>query len=139
MIMIRRYLTHFFHFFVVIYKKSGLDYTILHPGGLLDTPAGVEEIIINVDDVLLQETKRSISRADVANLCVAALVVGKNKRVSFDCITQPVIQSTTIRDDDSTNNNAPSNTATTTTTTPKTAEQVLAAFLQTGRTTNYEL
>lgn len=68
---------------------SGLDYTVIHPGGLTDTPAGEEEYVLDVNDNLLKNTKRSISRADVANLCVAALSVGKGKKVALDCITQP--------------------------------------------------
>ena len=68
--------------------ESGLDYCIIHPGGLIDTPPGQEDFVLDVDDKLIKETKRSISRADVASLCVAALSVGKGKKLAFDCITQ---------------------------------------------------
>lgn len=70
--------------------ESGLAYTIIHPGGLKDTPAGREEIIIDVDDKLLNNTNRSISRGDVAALCVASLSVAKGQKVAFDCVTKPV-------------------------------------------------
>jgi len=79
---------------------SGLDYTILHPGHLVDIPGGQEEFVLGVDDELygFSHPKNStskenraggtrIGREDVAELCVAALSVGKGKQISFDCIT----------------------------------------------------
>lgn len=75
---------------------SGLDYTIIHPGGLKDTPAGQEALVLDVDDKLLENKKRSISRGDVANLCVAALTVGKGRSVALDCITQEVEDGATV-------------------------------------------
>ena len=78
--------------------ESGLDYTIIHPGGLLDTPASQEQLMLDVDDKLIKNEKRSISRADVANLCVAALEVGKEgQSVSFDCIASEVEEGTEIQ------------------------------------------
>jgi len=77
--------------------ESGLDYTIIHPGGLTDTPAALEQLVLDVDDKLIKNEKRSISRADVANLCVAALEVGRDgQSVSFDCIATEVEQGTKI-------------------------------------------
>ena len=78
--------------------ESGLDYTIIHPGGLLDTPASQEQLMLDVDDKLIQNEKRSISRADVANLCVAALeVCNEGQSVSFDCIASEVEEGTEIK------------------------------------------
>jgi len=68
--------------------SDDLDYMIIHPGGLVDKPAGEENLVLDVDDKLMKNTKRSISRADVAKLCVAALSLGKGKKVSLDCITR---------------------------------------------------
>jgi uncharacterized protein YbjT (DUF2867 family) len=68
--------------------ESGLDYTIIHPGGLIDTPPGQEDFVLDVDDKLIQREKRSISRADVAALCVSALTVARGKKVSLDAITE---------------------------------------------------
>lgn len=96
---------------------SGLDYTIIHPGGLTDSPAGEEEFVLDVNDKLLNNTKRSISRADVANLCVAALSVAKGKKVALDCITQP-------REDDEP---------------VKTAEEALQLFLEESKVYDYAL
>ena len=94
-----------------------LSYTILHPGGLIDSPAGMEDFVLDVDDKLMQNKKRSISREDVANLCVAALVHGKGKKVSLDCITVPV-------------ENGKS---------PKSADAAFTEFLQEQKTYNYAL
>lgn len=93
--------------------QSGLAYTIIHPGGLVDTEPGLEEFVLDVDDKLIKNEKRSISRADVAKLCVAALVEGKGTNVSFDCITREG--------------------------TPVSAGEALQAFLATGKTANYDL
>lgn len=98
--------------------QSGLRYTIIHPGGLIDDPAGEEELVLDVDDKLMKNTNRSISREDVANLCVASLIVGgPDDSVSFDCITRPVNEGQPV----------PS------------AEEALTAFLKSGVTANYAL
>jgi len=87
--------------------ESGLDYTILHPGHLVDAPGGSEEYVLGVNDELYKLNHRQnntssnitdasekrrgavthISREDVAEMCVAALSAGKGKKISFDCIT----------------------------------------------------
>lgn len=67
--------------------QSGLSYTIIHPGGLKDTPGGQKRLVLDVDDVLLKNKERQISRADVAELCVASLTVSAQKNVAFDCIS----------------------------------------------------
>ena len=36
-----------------LYSQSGLDYTIIHPGGLLNTPSGEKQLVLDVDDKLL--------------------------------------------------------------------------------------
>jgi len=95
-----------------------MDYTIIHPGGLKDTPGGVSEFILDVDDKLLKrEKKRSISRADVAALCIASLTMGRGKKLSFDCITSEIED---------------------TGTTPKSADLALTDFIAEGRTCSYE-
>jgi NAD(P)H-binding len=102
--------------------ESGLDYAIIHPGGLIDTPAGERELWLDVDDKLMVNNPRSIPRGDVANLCVAALTVGKGRKISFDCITRPPIAS----GDDSH-------------VSVKSAEQALLDFLAEGKSYNYDL
>ena len=79
---------------ILVYKRkaekylvdSGLHYTIIHPGGLKDTPCGEMDLKLDVNDNLLNEAKRSISRCDVARLCVASLTAFNGENSSFDCI-----------------------------------------------------
>ena len=97
-----------------------MSYTIIHPGGLIDDNDNEnnkeEELVLDVDDKLMEQhgdgAKRSISRANVASLCVASLDMTEN--VSLDCI--------------STHNKNPISAA-----------HSLEAFLKTKQTTNYEL
>mmetsp|Transcript_3182 Transcript_3182/g.10519 ORF Transcript_3182/g.10519 Transcript_3182/m.10519 type:complete len:321 (+) Transcript_3182:50-1012(+) len=64
--------------------ESGLDYTIIHPGGLLDKPGGERKLVIGVDDELLKDKSRSIPRADVAAVCVQALLTDGASKRSID-------------------------------------------------------
>ncbi len=68
--------------------KAGMTFTIVHPGGLLDKPGGEQALVVDVDDVLLQRTTRSIPREDVAEVCVQALLQPKAKNVAFDVIAE---------------------------------------------------
>ncbi len=77
---------------------SGLQYTIIHPGGLVDPPEpNTMELILDVDDKLMQNEKKSIARTDVANLCIAALTESGGKSVSFDCIGKQLDEGEEIR------------------------------------------
>lgn len=67
---------------------SGLPYTIIHPGGLLDKEGGVRQIVFGVDDKLLNEKTRSIPRADVAEVCVQALTNKNALNRSFDIVSK---------------------------------------------------
>lgn len=72
---------------------SGLDYTIVRAGGLLDEPGGVREPIVGKDDVLLANPPGgippSISRADVAEVVVQALREPQARNKAFDIISKP--------------------------------------------------
>lgn len=98
---------------------SGLQYTVIHPGGLVDTEASQMELVLDVDDNLMKNEKKSISRGDVANLCIAALTESGDKSVSFDCVGRDVAESEES--------------------TIKSAEDVLKNFLATGKTADYRL
>lgn len=98
-------------------EKSGLRYTIIHPGGLKDTPGGISNFILDVDDILLKREKRSISRADVAKLCTAALKDSSGQSVSLDCITEEALEGQQV----------------------KSAEAALSEFLSQKKTCNYSL
>lgn len=82
---------------ILLYKRkaeeylvaSGLEYAIIHPGGLIDAPGGEREVVLGVDDALLAGTVRSIPRADVASLTVACLTAPEAAAVSLDCVAKP--------------------------------------------------
>uniref|UniRef100_A0A7S2GM22 NAD(P)-binding domain-containing protein n=1 Tax=Haptolina brevifila TaxID=156173 RepID=A0A7S2GM22_9EUKA len=63
--------------------SSGLPYTIVHPGGLLNEEGGKREIVIGVDDERT-EGERSIPREDVAEVMVQALQIPAYRGRSFD-------------------------------------------------------
>lgn len=68
---------------------SGLEYTIIHPGGLLDETGGVRELVVGIDDEQIGTDNRSIPRADVAELLVASLEFESFKNRSFDARSKP--------------------------------------------------
>jgi len=69
---------------------SGIAYyTIVHPGGLLDEPGGVRELVVGVDDQQVATDNRSIPRADVARLLVASLEHESYRNRSFDARSKP--------------------------------------------------
>lgn len=61
----------------------GLNYTILHPGGLLHAPGG-RRVVFGVDDSLLDRTGHSIPRDDVAEVMVQSLFVPQMRNRSLD-------------------------------------------------------
>ncbi|MGC9505214.1 SDR family oxidoreductase [Baaleninema sp.] len=72
---------------------SGIDYTIIRAGGLLDEPGGERQLLVGKDDALLKNTpgdiKPSIPRADVAELVVRALLEPTARNKAFDTISNP--------------------------------------------------
>ena len=72
---------------------SGIDYTIVHPGGLLDKPGGVRELLVGKNDTLLNNPPNgiptSIPREDVAEVVVQALREPNARNKSFDIISKP--------------------------------------------------
>lgn len=77
---------------------SGIPYTIIHPGGLIDKKGGEREIVFGVDDKLLKETSKSIPRDDVAEVCIQALSQPGALRRSFDVISRPPGEGTVTTD-----------------------------------------
>lgn len=63
---------------------SGIPYTIIRAGGLLDKPGGHRELIVGKDDELLQTETRTVPRADVAEVCIQALKFEEAKSKAFD-------------------------------------------------------
>lgn len=79
---------------------SGITYTIVHPGGLVDEEGGQREIVVGVDDQQLGTDNRNIPRADVAELLIASLLHDSYKNRSFDARTKPVGEGSTTTDFD---------------------------------------
>lgn len=62
-------------------RASGLNYTIVRPGGLYNEPGGEQLIVFEQGDNVKQVT---ITRADVANICVAALRYPEARNRTFE-------------------------------------------------------
>lgn len=63
-------------------RQSGLDYAIIRPGGLKDTPGGRCKLIFGQGDQLLG----TISRSDLAEVCLYALQYPHPMRMTFEVI-----------------------------------------------------
>lgn len=72
---------------------SGIDYTIVRAGGLLDKPGGKRELLVGKDDEMLKsppdDIPTSIPRADVAEVVVQALQEANARNKAFDVISKP--------------------------------------------------
>ncbi|KAG9454657.1 hypothetical protein H6P81_007561 [Aristolochia fimbriata] len=68
---------------------SGIPYTIIRAGGLQDKEGGVRELVVGKDDELLQTEIRTIARADVAEVCIQALLIEESKFKAFDLASKP--------------------------------------------------
>lgn len=72
---------------------SGMDYTIVRAGGLLDKPGGKRELLVGKHDQMLKSPPNgiptSIPRADVAEVVVQALLEANARNKAFDTISKP--------------------------------------------------
>lgn len=72
---------------------SGIDYTIIRAGGLLDQPGGKRELLVGKDDTMLSNPPdgipTSVPRADVAEVAVQALLEPSARNKAFDLISKP--------------------------------------------------
>ncbi|CAB1119693.1 unnamed protein product [Ectocarpus sp. CCAP 1310/34] len=59
---------------------SGMTYTIIHPGGLLDKEGGKRQLVLDTDDKMLERKSRSIPRADVAQAVATGIDGVKTSR-----------------------------------------------------------
>jgi uncharacterized protein YbjT (DUF2867 family) len=73
--------------------NSGINYTIIRAGGLLDQPGGVRELLVGNNDELLinppDDIPTSIPRADVAETVVQALKESSAINKAFDLMSYP--------------------------------------------------
>lgn len=65
---------------------SGLDYTIIRAGGLLDKPGRVRQLVIGSDDADLGF--RAVPRADVAEMAIQALLCKEASGCSLDLVSK---------------------------------------------------
>lgn len=70
-------------------KASGLSYTIVRPGGLTNEPAGKSTLLTGQGDTGSVAGGRSISRGDVAAVCVEALTNPGANKVSLEVVSKP--------------------------------------------------
>jgi uncharacterized protein YbjT (DUF2867 family) len=61
-------------------RESGVDYTIVRPGGLMETPGDETAVVFEQGD----RSTGMISREDVALVCVAALQVPAARNKTFE-------------------------------------------------------
>ncbi len=83
---------------VYLMKESGLPYTIVHPGGLLNEPGNQRELCLGVDDKIPGTSNNSVPREDVANVMIAALEDDSYRGRSFDLVSKPVGDGVTTKD-----------------------------------------
>ncbi|MGD1921315.1 MAG: SDR family oxidoreductase [Pleurocapsa sp.] len=71
---------------------SGVDYTIIRAGGLLNETGGVRELLVGKDDLLSIDppdgATNSIPREDVANLVINALNEPNARNKAFDVVSK---------------------------------------------------
>ena len=79
-------------------QQSGIKYTIVHPGGLLNEPGNQRELCVGVDDVIIGTRNNSVPREDVANVMIAALEYECYQGRSFDLVSKPVGEGVCTRD-----------------------------------------
>ena len=66
-------------------RASGLPYTIIRPGGLLDNDSGTHRLLVRQGDDLPYTSKLSVTgRGDVAMLAIAALDIPALRNVTFE-------------------------------------------------------
>ncbi|KAK9806478.1 hypothetical protein WJX73_001523 [Symbiochloris irregularis] len=78
-------------------SQKGVDFTILHPGGLTNDREGERELVFGVDDDLMKSKERRIPRGDVAELCVQSLVLPEASNRSIDVVSRPGTATTDYR------------------------------------------
>jgi len=70
---------------------SGLPYTIVHPGGLINEPGNERELVLGIDDSQDGTESRSVPREDVAEVMMQSLLHSETyKNRSFDLRSKPV-------------------------------------------------
>jgi uncharacterized protein YbjT (DUF2867 family) len=63
-------------------RASGVPYTVVRPGGLVNAPGGDKEVVFEQGDTVSAQT--TIARADVARVCVEALKLPEARNRTFE-------------------------------------------------------
>ena len=69
-------------------KNSGVPYTIIHAGGLLDQPGNERELLVGRNDEFLESATRAVPRADLAEVVVQALLCPEAIDKEFDLVSK---------------------------------------------------
>ena len=84
--------------------ESGVPYTIIHPGGLVDEDGAKRELVVGVNDEIMKNPEfssggtRSVARVDVARVCKAALGSASATNCAFDLVSKKVGDGTPTKD-----------------------------------------
>lgn len=73
-----------------VVRNSGCPFTIVRPGGFVDTPRGEARLIFDQGDRIAG----SVSRADVAEICAEAIFCPTATNITFECVAQPGFEGT---------------------------------------------
>jgi uncharacterized protein YbjT (DUF2867 family) len=68
-------------------RASGVPYTVVRPGGLTNGPGGDKEVVFEQGDTVSAQT--TITRADVARICVQALRYPEARNRTFETSARP--------------------------------------------------
>lgn len=68
-------------------RASGVPYTVVRPGGLTNGPGGDKEVVFEQGDTVSAQT--TITRADVARICVQALQYPEARNRTFETSARP--------------------------------------------------
>lgn len=68
-------------------RASGVPYTVVRPGGLTNGPGGDKEVVFEQGDTVSAQT--TITRADVARICVEALKHPEARNRTFETSARP--------------------------------------------------
>jgi len=69
-------------------RSSGVPYTIVRPGGLSNAEGGKAELTYSQGD-LPKRSPGTVSRTDVAAICVAALAAPAAQNTTFEIVSKP--------------------------------------------------
>lgn len=73
----------------VYLAESGLPWTVVHPGGLVNEAGGVRALCLGVDDSVPGTENRNVPREDVAEVLLQSLVEPALQNRAFDLVSKP--------------------------------------------------